>query len=355
MEDTDRAPDHPLGGIVRRRRGPVLAGAVAACVASAAFAPPSQATDAEPATPAKPIALNIPYQGLGFELTCFWAAIDDGLFRRYGIDATTEYIPNSPVIVATLMSGETLFASVGEDAVINADLNGADIVILAAGPEKFSFIIYGKPSLHTLADLKGKTLAISGSGTSTDFNARYALRTAGLVPGTDVTLLPVGSQANRVTDLAGGVVDAAIVGFPGTEQARKLGFNALYDMADSDLVFYSTTIVGRRSWIKTHPDETLNMLRGYVAGIADVSRNKASAVAALAKYTKTTDPEMLEAGYRAMLKILDRVPVPRTKPVQTALDAISLPAAKTADASRFIDPSWIERLQQEGFIDRLYR
>lgn len=336
-------------------RSAAVAALVAACISGAGFVAASCADEPAAAPAASGVKMNIPYQGLGFELTAFWAAIDDGLFRKFGIDASTEYIPFSPTIVASMMSGETAFASVGEDAVVNADLHGGDIVILAVGPEKFSFVIYAKPSFHTLADLKGKTLAISGTGTSTDFNARYALKTADLEPGRDVTLVAVGSQANRVQDLASGAVDAALVGFPGTEQAKKLGFRAIYDMADSGLVFYSTTIVGRRSWIKAHPGETLNVMRGYLAGIADVWRNKAHATAALAKYTRISDPDMIEAGYRSMLKILERAPIPRAAPVQTALDASNLPAAKTADAANFIDPSWVEKLQQDGFIDSLYR
>ena len=70
------------------------------------------------------------------------------------------------------------------------------------------------------ADLKGKRIAISQLGASTDFIARVALRQLGLSD-KDVTLLGLGAQGERWAALAGGHVDASVFQPPVTLRARK--------------------------------------------------------------------------------------------------------------------------------------
>ena len=146
------------------------------------------------------LKLDIPYQAVGIGVTPLWTAIEGGLFRPYGIEATTEFVSQSPVLVASMLSGETPFAIAGEDAVISADMRGGDIAILASGPEKLVFTIYAAPTLHDVADLKGKKIGISRFGATTDFIARYILKHAGLRPDQDATIFPdrdAGQQSRR--------------------------------------------------------------------------------------------------------------------------------------------------------------
>jgi ABC-type nitrate/sulfonate/bicarbonate transport system substrate-binding protein len=299
------------------------------------------------------LKLSIPYQGVGVDLMVLWTAVDQRLFQRYGIDATTEYIPQSPIIVASILSGETLFANVGQDAVISADLNGGDLVILASGPDRLPFIVYAAPSIRRVADLKGKKIGISAFGTSTDFVARYVLKQAGLDAGKDATLIPVGAQANRLTTLQSGAVDATIVAFPGNIEAARLGFVPIADMADYPLRFYTGSLVGQKSWVAAHRNDTLNVVRGYVAGIAAVIRDKKAALAALAKYSKTNDPEMLDAGYRELMKVLTKVPTPDPAVLRAGMENLQVKTSN--DPASFVDPSFTEELKRDGFIDSLYR
>jgi hypothetical protein len=56
-----------------------------------------------------------------------------------------------------------------------------------------------------------------------------------------------------------------------------------------------------------------------------------------------------------LVKALPKIPLPEPVALQTGLDESKLPGAKTADPKNFIDPSFVVQLQQEGFIDGLYR
>lgn len=296
--------------------------------------------------------LDIPYQAITIGQLPLWMALDGGFFRRYGINASGEYAGESPALVASLLSGETPFANLGQEAVVKADLNGGDIVVLVSGPEKLFFGMYGKPGLHRVADLKGGRIGISRFGTTTDFIARHILAEAKLDPKTDATILPVGSQVALLAALQSGVIDGAVLGPPIMIKAGQLGYPELADLTDDPLLFYTDALVGKRSWIATHRDVTLNVVRGFMAGIAAIRTQRQTALATLGKYTKTTDPALLQGAYDLLVKTLPKVPVPKAAAIATSLEGA---AAKTANPTTFIDTSFINELDRDGFIARLYQ
>jgi sulfonate transport system substrate-binding protein len=320
--------------------------AVLAAAVAALFAPASRAN---------PPHLDIPYQAITIGQLPLWMALDGGLFQRYGIDASGEFAGQSPALVASILAGETPFANLGQQAVVSADLNGGDIAILVSGPEKLFFGVYGQPGLHTVADLKGKKIGISRFGTTTDFIARHVLQKGGLDPRQDATILPVGSQVDLFAALQSKVIDAAVLGPPIMIKAGRVGFPILANLLDDQLIFYTDALVAKRSWVAAHRAETLDVVRGFVAGIVAVRTQKQRAIATLAKYTKSTDAESLEGAYELLVKALPKVPVPKLAAIQTSLDAGKVPAGKSAALAAAIDPSFVEELDKDGFIARLYK
>jgi ABC-type nitrate/sulfonate/bicarbonate transport system substrate-binding protein len=67
-------------------------------------------------------------------------------------------------------------------------------VILTAAT--WSLVAPTKARINSIKDLKGKTIGISGDGSSSDMLTRYSLRKAGLDPDKEVTLIALGSVAN---------------------------------------------------------------------------------------------------------------------------------------------------------------
>ncbi len=301
-----------------------------------------------------PLKMDIPFQSVGVGVLPFWVAIDGGHFKKYGIDATTQFVSQSPTVIASMLSGETPFAISGQDAVVSADLNGGDIVILASGPEKLFFSIYGAPSLHTIADLKGKKIGISQFGATTDFVLRYIMAQANMSP-SDSSILPVGTTANNLSAMQAGVIDATVLAPPTTLKLKQLGFNQVADMADYGLIFYTSCLDAKKSWVDDHHDATMNIVRGYLSGIAATFNDKQGTLATLAKYSQTTDQDVLEGSYDTLIKALPKVPTPKIEAVQTALSQSKQPAAKSANPASFIDTSFVDALERDGFIASLYK
>ena len=64
-------------------------------------------------------------------------------------------------------------------AVVNANLAGGDLVIIASSLNVFTFVVMAKPEIRSVEDLKGKKIGISRFGSATDFG----LPPAGSFPG----------------------------------------------------------------------------------------------------------------------------------------------------------------------------
>src|SRR3989442_922750 len=75
--------------------------------------------------------------------------------------------------------------------------------------------------------LKGKAVAVSRVGSSSDFATRYALDKYGLVPTKDVSILEIGTQPDRFAALESGRIQGVMLEVPLTLQAKKMGFRVL--------------------------------------------------------------------------------------------------------------------------------
>lgn len=328
--------------------------AAAGALALALFAT-SAANAQAPATTPAPLKLDIPYNAIAINVAPLWIAIDNGLFRRYGIEATTELSSKSPVLVASILSGETPFAIAGQDAVISADLNGGDIALLVTSTEKLFFTLVAQPGIHTVADLKDKKIGVTAFGTTTDFVGHYVATQAGL-RAQDVTFLPIGSDANIFAALTAGAIDAGVQGSDVVLKPKQYaGYNLVAAMTDYDLLFYTGALVASRSWVAAHHDTAMNVVRGYVAGIATFYSDKKAALAAIGKYTHTNDPAALEGAYQLLARMLLKLPVPQPAGVRSGLAESPLRASKTADPAQFIDTSFVDALQKDGFVAGLYK
>lgn len=310
------------------------------------------ASRAEQASPGR-LKIEIPFNSLSFDVAPLWVAFDQGLFQRYGIDASSGGVMQSPALVASLLSGERPVAVSGPDAVVSADLNGADIVMIAAGP-RADFGVFAKAGIRQVADLKGKVIGITQFGTTHDFITRYVLRQAGLKPESDATIVPLG-QANLLPALIEGRVAGAVMQASAIFEAKRAaGLTELAQGSDYGLFIYAGSLMAKKSWVTANPQAALDIVRGYVAGVAAVHTNKIATIDALRHYSGATDADLLAEDYEAIGKVLPKLPLPDPQKLRANLDESRLAAAKGADPATFVDPSFVAELQRDGFIDKLY-
>jgi hypothetical protein len=86
-----------------------------------------------------------------------------------------------------------------------------------------------------------------------------------------------------------------------------------------------------------------------------VKTNKQKTVAVLKKYMRGASDDILDATYEFTKAGLEDLPTPSLEITKTALDILShqYPQAKQTDPNPLIDPSWVRRIEQSGFMRAL--
>ncbi len=316
-------------------------------------APAPPAADA-PAPPAPVARLKVPYSAIAGSTLVLPLARDAGLFARYGLDVEVISIPGSSVVLQSMLAGEIPISAVSSAAVVEADLAGADIPIIAGIVNRVVNILYTVPDVGAVSDLRGRRIGVPRLGDSSDFLTRYALRQQGLEPDRDVTLLQVGNNAEIVTAMQNGAIDAGIIGSPITIQARHLGYRPLLDLGGLGIPYQHTTVNVVGSYLRSDEDAVRRFLQAYVEAIYLYRADKAFTQKVLAEFAQSDDPELLDETWELYaLRYLERVPYPTLDGIQTVLNESRHPAAKDARPEQFVDTRLVRELEASGFFDAL--
>src|SRR5438067_12490158 len=89
-----------------------------------------------------------------------------GYLAEEGIDANVEYVATSTTLTQAMLAGEVAVADSGQEALVAADLAGADLIAIAVGTDRFIFRIYAAPPARTMADLRGKRVGVTRYGST---------------------------------------------------------------------------------------------------------------------------------------------------------------------------------------------
>jgi len=130
--------------------------------------------------------------------------------KKQGLDLKISEFKDDQIALKALIAGELDSFEGGPQGVFTADSKGGDVRILGCHWVVVPHGIYAKTSIKSVADLKGKQIAVSAPNSMPDMLARAALAKFG-VADKDVKLAAVGGDKDRYQALVGGVVEAAVV------------------------------------------------------------------------------------------------------------------------------------------------
>jgi NitT/TauT family transport system substrate-binding protein len=129
--------------------------------------------------------ISMGYPSLAFTQSHIWVAREQGLFKRYGLDVDPVFLRGGQVAMQALAAGEPPIVNVG--TVIQANLTGYNLVLIASMENKFYQLVFVRPGITSLEQLKGKKLGISGFGSITHYAAQILLKHLNLEVNKDVT------------------------------------------------------------------------------------------------------------------------------------------------------------------------
>jgi ABC-type nitrate/sulfonate/bicarbonate transport system substrate-binding protein len=203
-----------------------------------------------------------------------------GFFKEEGLEVRPVTLASSgPIMMALLMSGQADFVVAGAVAILRGIARGAPVVVVSGHLNRMSYALMSAKGLKTVADLKGKTIGITGIGGMGEFAVVESLRRNGLIKDRDFTVLNIeGGPAARIAALKSGKVHAVPL-TPGQRvQAENDGFTLLLDTRETLTEIPSTIVASTREFASSSPDKVVKFLRALAKGIDLIRRDKEKAI-----------------------------------------------------------------------------
>lgn len=196
-------------------------------------------------------------------------------------------------VTPALIKGELDMACVPANlaAVLYGKTEGA-VQILAVNTLGVLYIVENGDEISSVADLKGKTIAASGKGSTPEYALRYLLEQNGLDPDSDVTLDWKSEHSECVAALASGAVTVALLPQPFVTVAQSkisdlrmaLDLTKEWDALNNGSSLITGVIVARREVAENAGEAVAAFLEEYAASVDFVNANTAEAAALIGDY-----------------------------------------------------------------------
>jgi NitT/TauT family transport system substrate-binding protein len=301
--------------------------------------------------------LRVTYSAIGGSQSSVWMPYEAGIFSKHGLDVELLYVAGGGRAGQVVQSGEVPIGVFTGGAVVNANLAGGDLVMIASSMNVMTFVVMARPEIRRVEDLKGKKVGVSRFGSATDFALRYAEERWPVKRQKDFAVIQVGGVSDVFAALKTGALDAAVINVELAILARREGLREVADIAKLGISFPTSSIITTRSFIKRNENTVRKFVRGFVEGVHYGKTHREFGVQVLKKYLRNDDTAMVNDLYDIYVQQnIPRVPRPSPEALKTVIDQVAEtdPRAKNLRPEQLIDARFFQELDKEGFIQKLW-
>jgi len=301
------------------------------------------------AASAQEMSLRAVYNALSGVMAPIWVGQEATLFTKHGVNVDLKYLAATTAVQGMVGGGEEV-GLVGNQG-IDAKLEGADLIHVASCLPVFVFQVYARPDIKSMADLKGKVVAVTQPAASTDYAMRIVLKRNGLEPDRDVKVLYSQDILGVLNNVSAGNAAAGIMSAPTSLKAKAAGIKPILNITELNIPFLFTGVLSSPKVVREKNEALTRFLRAYIEAMAVIRMDKETTTRALSKYLKTTDREVLESVYEDYKDVFPQVPLMTAAEVKAVLDVAKSPKAKQMKPEDFFDNGLVQKIQASGFID----
>ena len=285
-----------------------------------------------------------------------YVANDKGFFAREGLKVNITPTPNSGFQMSNLIAGKFNIAGTAIDNLIaymegqgTAKVDREPDLITIMGLSSTELTIVAQPEYKSIAELKGKDIALDSPSTGYAFVLRNMFEKNGLGPN-DTKWVPFGGTRERLVALREKKAAAAMISEPFTTQARAEGF-AILGEGVSQLGEYQANVqIANRPWAKANEDTVVRYIRGMLAAIDWIydPANKAEAVkilAANAKIPESAAGPSIEGVTKGQAAIARKgeMNMAGLRNVIALREKYGQPQKKMGPPEKYYDPTWYNK------------
>ncbi len=226
-------------------------------------------------------------------------ALKRGMFRDEGLDVELIRM-NANVSVTALTTGDIDYTMVFA-SVVRGALRGLPMKVVASFMDSSTHLLIARPEYKTIRDLKGKTLAVSNYGATSDVAARMMMKQGGVDPEKELKIIQLGAERGRYAALREGIVDVAVLSPPTDTDAQRQGYRILSRFHEHFKLPFTGVGTNLRK-LKEKPDEVKRMVRAMLRANRFVRSNREGTIQTMMEWIKV-DRESAVATYDSTWKI----------------------------------------------------
>jgi len=310
---------------------------------------------------AEPTKVLIAHGAISNNVEPLWIAKEQGIFRKYGIDAELVFIIAGRAMQA-MLAGQVPVGLVGGTHVVNANTGGGDFAMVLGLENRLDYLFLAKSTIKSGEDLKGKKVGIGTPAGSASLAAYVSMDYLGLVPRRDnIVLLGIGGVPERMAALRSGTVDATTLSPEIGQQVLGEGYRVLVDLGKENVQFQSSGLVFSHAWIRSNSQLAESITRAIVEGVAFIHKpaNKEVVVKSLGRNLRLSKPDQMEKAYQGLIAALPKRPCPSPDGMNAVIKLMAQHGinakASQLKADEQLDLSFCKKFEDSGFFKSLYQ
>ncbi|MEM5327604.1 ABC transporter substrate-binding protein [Paraburkholderia sp. JHI2823] len=213
-----------------------------------------------------------------------------GYFKDEGLDVEIQSQPAGVDAENELLAGAVQGVVGFYDHTIDLQSKGKEVqtlVVFGQVPGEVEMVSNAAAgTLKSMADVKGKTLGVTGLGSSTSFLTQYLAQRAG-VPATQYTLLPVGADNTFIAAIKQNRIDAGMTTEPTVSRLLQTGdAKVLVDMrtlegtrAALGGTYPASSFYVQRAWAQSHKDDATKLAHAFSRTLNFIATHSADEIA----------------------------------------------------------------------------
>ena len=250
---------------------------------------------------AETVKIALPVASL--ESLPIYLADEKGLFKKRGVEVEIITSRGGGEAMKAYLAGEVQIVGTGFPEVGLMRARGVDVELFFAQTSRVPFALIARKDLaaKSVADLKGKIIAVTSPGSLTANLARYFVIQAGLDPDKDATFVSVGGGGEILGALKSGRADAAMLFEPFVTIAVREGIASMVvDVPEVLDAFSSSPLSTSTTFLEKSPKEARAVFDAIAEGLSIVHGDKAATLELAKKKFTNADPAVLETAFTRM-------------------------------------------------------
>ena len=219
-------------------------------------------------------------------------ASGQGLFLKSGVDVLTQPFVLGRDALKSVIDGKANLAVVADTPFMFALLGGADVSILASisqGRRGLAIVSHRDRGIAQIEDLKGKSIGVT-KGTNLTYFLDAMLQVHGIASN-EVTETDLRTDAG-MSAFKNGQLDAVVVFQPFLAKLEAEMGNRITVFYGEDIYAFRFLLVGKPSYIDSHPQEVQGVLRALIAANQAILARPAEARRSIGEALKIDDAMM---------------------------------------------------------------